>query len=305
MGVMNIVIVVFILLIVIYLLVNAFSKTSKLTKMADGKLLQTIPAKDLKNSNNSSNYTYSMWLFIDDWNYRFGDKKIVLQRANSPRVVLGTKPNTLAVKVKYFDSGSTGSVVPYSPDLSNHAANVANRDACNACNQGFKCACANCDPLLFAASEAAKPGSYSTQEAGAPKDAVTSLTGAVSRADTDEKNIHTCEIDNIPIQKWVNVIVSLYGRTLDIYLDGKLVRTCVIPGVPKVDNNAAITVTPAGGFSGWTSTFKYWSNASNPQEAYNIYKDGFGGSILANALNKYKIRLSLMKGQKVASSFEI
>ena len=64
MGVMNIVIVVFILLIVIYLLVNAFSKTSKLTKMADGKLLQTIPAKDLKNSNNSSNYTYSMWLFI-------------------------------------------------------------------------------------------------------------------------------------------------------------------------------------------------------------------------------------------------
>ena len=304
MDIMNIVIFVFILLIIIYALVNMFSKTSQLTKMAEGKLLQTIKAGDLKNSNNSSNYTYSMWMFIDDWNYRFGDKKIVLQRANNPRVVLGTKPNTLAVKVKYFNTDVSTNVVGYSPDLSNHAANLANKEACEACNKGFQCACANCNALLFAASEAAAPGSYSVQAATTPG-VVASLTGGNPTVDNEEVNIHTCEIDNIPIQKWVNVIASLYNRTLDIYLDGKLVRTCVIPGVPKIDNNADITVTPAGGFSGWTSTFKYWSNASNPQEAYNIYKDGFGGSILANAINKYKIRLSLMQGQKVTGSFEI
>jgi len=304
MAIMNIVIFVFILLVIIYALVNVFSKSSQLTKMAEGKLLQTITADTLKNSNNSSNYTYSMWMFIDDWNYRFGEPKIVLQRANNPRVVLGTKPNTLAVKVKYFNVGTTGTVVPYAPDLSNHAANVANRDACEACNKGFQCACANCDPALYAASEAAKPGSYATQDALTPAQ-IAASAAASTTINKDEANIHTCEIDNIPIQKWVNVIASLYNRTLDIYLDGKLVRTCVIPGVPKVDNNANIFVTPEGGFSGWTSTFKYWSNASNPQEAYNIYKDGFGGSILANAFNKYKLRFSLMKGQKEAGGFEI
>jgi hypothetical protein len=112
-------------------------------------------------------------------------------------------------------------------------------------------------------------------------------------------------IDNIPIQKWVNVIISLYGTTLDTYLNGKLVRTCVLPGVPMIDNNADILVTPNGGFSGYTTTFKYWSDASNPQQAYNIYKAGFGGSILGNAFNKYRLRFSMIKDNVATGSFEI
>ena len=39
-----------------------------------------------------------------------------------------------------------------------------------------------------------------------------------------------CHVKNVPLQRWVCLIVSVYGRTLDIYLDGKLVRTCVLPG---------------------------------------------------------------------------
>ena len=103
----------------------------------------------------------------------------------------------------------------------------------------------------------------------------------------------------------MNVIISLYGRTLDVYLDGKLVRTCVLPGVAKMNQNADVEVTPSGGFSGWTSTFKYLPNASNPQEAYNMYKDGFGGSILGNVISKYRVRFSLIKDNKESGSFEI
>ena len=72
-----------------------------------------------------------------------------------------------------------------------------------------------------------------------------------------------------------------------------------------IDNNMDINVTHGGGFSGWTSTFKYWSIASNPQEAYYIYKDGFGGSILGNALSKYRLRFSMVKDNEVRGSFEI
>jgi len=46
--------------------------------------------------------------------------------------------------------------------------------------------------------------------------------------------IHKCAISNFPLQAWVNLIISLYGRTLDVYVDGKLVRTCVLPGVAMV-----------------------------------------------------------------------
>jgi hypothetical protein len=163
--------------------------------------------------------------------------------------------------------------------------------ACAACDAGYTCgdSCEHCINGIPSENAAAAE--------------LNQLNSSISGAAVS--NINTCLIENVPIQKWVNVIISLYGRTLDVYLDGKLVRTCILPGVPRINNDADIHVTNNGGFSGWTSTFKYWSNASNPQEAYNIYKDGFGGSILGNALSKYRLRFSTVKDNKVTGSFEI
>src|SRR6056300_1454136 len=104
MAVKQIVLIVFVLLVIIYFVVSAFSKSSKLTEMAEAKIPQLIEAKKLKNNNNSSNYTYSMWLFIDDWNYKYGDDKVVLDRVNSPTVTLGDKPNTIKIAIKYYDT---------------------------------------------------------------------------------------------------------------------------------------------------------------------------------------------------------
>ena len=290
MDIKQIVILVFILLVVVYAAINAFSKTSQLTKMADGKITQTIKADKLKNTNNSSNFTYSMWIFVDDWNYLYGTEKIVLDRSNGPTVVLGKKPNTLAVKMRYFDKDKSG---PVGMDSSTKSTvlNAATSAACTACATGYSCACAECqngvpDPALSAEDKA---------KADALRNSQMNSRGS----------INTCQIDNIPIQKWVNIIVSLYGLTLDIYLDGKLVRTCVLPGVPQVNNGSDINVTNKGGFSGWTTNFKYWSDASNPQEAYNIYKSGFGGSILGNALNKYRLQVSVLKDNIQQGSFQI
>ena len=289
MDVKQIVILVFVLLVIVYLIVNAFSKTNKLTEMAEAKKPQTIKADDLKNSNNSSNFTYSMWIFIDNWNYMFGSEKNVLDRTNCPNVVLDTKPNTLKVKIKYYDAdkevagagaGSGGAGIDQS----------ATDAACLACESGYTCACDACNKGV----RSSETDEERAARLAAERDSANANT-----------SLHTCVIDNIPIQKWVNVITSLYGRTLDVYVDGKLVRTCVIPGVPRVHNNMDINVTHGGGFSGWTSSFKYWSHASNPQEAYNIYKDGFGGSILGNALSKYRLRFSMVKDNEVQGSFEV
>jgi hypothetical protein len=110
---------------------------------------------------------------------------------------------------------------------------------------------------------------------------------------------HTCNVDNVPIQKWVNVIISLRGRTLDVYIDGKLVRTCVLPGVAKIANNAPVYITPMGGFSGYTSNVEYYGDSLNPQEAYNIYRSGYGGSGFDFP---YSIKLELVKdGQEQGS----
>ena len=101
------------------------------------------------------------------------------------------------------------------------------------------------------------------------------------------------------------MIISLYGRSLDVYLDGKLVKTCVLPGPAKVYANQPVYVTPAGGFSGFTSNIRYWTTAKNPQEAYNIYKEGYGGSSLGNLFNKYRIKVAFLDDNVEKGSFEI
>ena len=64
MDVKQIVLLVFVLLLIIYFVVNAFSKTTKLTEMAEGKIQQTILAKDVKNTNNLLNSGSIIRIFI-------------------------------------------------------------------------------------------------------------------------------------------------------------------------------------------------------------------------------------------------
>jgi hypothetical protein len=60
-------------------------------------------------------------------------------------------------------------------------------------------------------------------------------------------------------------------------------------------------VTPLGGFSGYTSNIKYFANPLNPQEAYNIYRQGYGGSIDF----PYQVKIEYLKDGQEQGSFTI
>ena len=314
--IMSMVAIMAVVLIVLYIVINAFSKTNKLTKLMSAKTEVIIKASDLKNTNTGNNFTYSMWIYIEDWNYRYGEDKIILNRANCPMVSLSSKPNQMVIRIKTMNS-ATGAEPSSAPSLADTAKNLANKLSCEACDNGSTCACDKCDRTLFNASQLAfnggNTGIYNPTPSASARAAVVSANSLseANRKKYESANNHLCVIDAIPIQKWVNIIVSLYQQTLDVYLEGKLVKTCVLPGVAVRNNNASIYVTPKvnsvkdGGFSGWTSSFRYMPYASNPQEAYNIYKDGFGGSIVANAVSKYRLRFSLIKDNKESGGFEI
>ena len=126
-----------------------------------------------------------------------------------------------------------------------------------------------------------------------------------SSTDTSTYSSFTCGVKNVPLQRWTNLIASVNGRSLDIYMNGKLVRTCVLPGVPFVDNKSSVYLTPLGGFSGYTAKFSYWADAISPQQAWNIYKSGPGGNILGNLLNQYKVQINFMKGNDTEASITI
>ena len=110
------------------------------------------------------------------------------------------------------------------------------------------------------------------------------------------------EVKNIPIQKWVNLSISINEKTLDVYLDGKLVKTQILSGTAMVSSNN-VYLTPDGGFDGWTSKFVYFEKPMNPQQAWNIYTDGPTGWM--SNLSTYQIQLSLIENGTPQSSVTI
>lgn len=246
-----IIIVVIVLLFIIwkYMISDPYT----LQNLQSAKTATTISASDLETNGSdvpSSNFAYSIWFYINDWNYRYGKPKVVFGR-------MGSKSGA--------DDGSISGISGLDP----------------------------CPAVVLGAIEnnvSISLGCYP----GVNQEPTTSGGKTV---------VHTCSVANVPIQKWVNLAISVYGRSMDIYIDGKLVRTCLLPGVASVNSNADIHVTPAGGFDGWTSRLQYFPNSINPQDAWNIYTKGYTN--WASMFNSYQVEISLVENGTTQSSITI
>jgi hypothetical protein len=127
----------------------------------------------------------------------------------------------------------------------------------------------------------------------------------------------TCTIQNVKLQKWFNVIMSVYGNTSDLYLDGKLVRTCILPGpvAPTASDTVQvgggdITCTTAsannpGDLIGYISSVVYKNDYFTPDEAWSIYSAGYSGSGLFDFINRYKLSFSLLKDNQAVGTVSI
>ena len=119
-------------------------------------------------------------------------------------------------------------------------------------------------------------------------------------------HVQECIVNNVPLQAWTNMIVSLNGRALDVYINGKLVKTCLLTAPPKSSGAADVNITPDGGFGGYTSGFQYFSRPLGPQQAYDIYASGYGGgSSLGSLFDKYRVRIGLVENDRTVAKFEL
>jgi len=251
-----------IVIILLYIIVKYISSSSTTaTGLISGTTMQTISAKNLSTTSSgvkSSNFTYSVWFYIDDWNYNYGQSKVLFGRVSTAATTTSSSASTTA---------STTGLGIYS--LSQYGSNPCPLVTFGAIENNLSVA-------LTVYSESST--TYSSD------DSVDPSSSAI---------IHTCSVPNVPIQSWCNLLISVYGRTLDIYLDGKLVNTCVLPGTAKINSDANVYITPVGGFAGWTSKFKYYPNATDPQTAWNIYQEGYGASFLNNLFgSSFKVTFS-------------
>ena len=80
-------------------------------------------------------------------------------------------------------------------------------------------------------------------------------------------------VPDIPLNKWLNVIIRVEGDTLDVYINGGLDRRHQLGGVPK-QNYGDVYVTMNGGFNGYVSCLRYFDKAIQPGEIQQIINKG-------------------------------
>jgi hypothetical protein len=114
-----------------------------------------------------------------------------------------------------------------------------------------------------------------------------------------------CDISEFPLQKWVNLIVSFNGTAMDVYVDGKLVKSCVVKQGSRLNETTTIILGDSNRINddvGFITNVKLKAEPIAPQEAWDIYSQGFGGSPWSDLLNKYKVKLSfIVDNQEQAS----
>ena len=207
-----------------------------------------------------SNYSFSLWAYVSNWNINYGQQKNILAISSQNPLVpfvfqlsLDATRNDLNVYVDYDN--------PY--------------------------------------------GGNSMTDGNGNSDPSTS--------------VHFCKVANFPIQSWVNISVSVYNRAVDIYIDGKLVKTCPLPNVASpisagstiyiggVASGGGGTTTSLTGFDGYISSVIYNPEVISPQDAWNIYARGYSntGFGFGNLFERYKLQFAFLKDNSVVRSITI
>jgi hypothetical protein len=190
-------------------------------------------------------FTLSFWIYIDDFNYR----------AASPKFLFALSPEILGSNSM---SPLVGALTPLRNGLMVRA-NTANT----------------------APHSGAAPGSI--QAAGAVAGPNINIESGLQQLMTQktstamfENTIDTpCDVKDVPLQRWVCITIVSSGRVLDIYMDGKLTRSCVLDSVVHVPRgNLKLRLGEYGGFGGRYSSVQMWSQQLTPDVIYGIYMMG-------------------------------
>jgi hypothetical protein len=212
--------------------------------MVDAKQLVVIPQdpdnpnaitiKRSVNANDGIEFTWSVWIFIDDLTYNSGQYRCVFYKGND----FSSNPNTATEEQQGLNFPNNAPGVYIAPNTNNlvimmNTFNVINEEV---------------------------------------------------------------TVEDIPINKWFNLIIRCQNTTLDVYMNGLIVKSYELHGVPK-QNYGDIYVAANGGFSGNISNLHYYSYALGTSEINRLVTRGpntnMKNSLLASMKMKNPNYLSL------------
>jgi hypothetical protein len=202
-------------------------------------------------------YSVSTWIYVNSYNINRNKRKHILQIGGPTfatlLIGLGAFKNTLIVRTHSRDTDSSSAIT---------------------------------------GSTSGNSGSNSTPQPRTPNsDEGMRMDGSLYKTDLDQMfqplamddsiidASPMCDLPEIHMQRWVHIVVSLSGRVVDVYLDGKLARSCITRSYYKVDP-AGVTAKflDRGGFDGHISSTAVYNYAVNPSDIYKLYQNGPRGN---------------------------
>ena len=94
-------------------------------------------------------------------------------------------------------------------------------------------------------------------------------------------------IDNIPIEKWINIIIRCEQKNIDVFINGTLTRSKLLKSIPR-QNYDNINIGLNGGFQGKLSSLRYYSRSININEIQNLVNYGPNLKVLNSDLENSK-----------------
>ena len=123
----------------------------------------------------------------------------------------------------------------------------------------------NASPGVFFIKTASTTGSVNVSQI--------KLKIAMNKFNTSGGSRDTIDIDNIPIRKWINLIIKTRNTTVDVYINGQLTKRQTMKGIPA-QNYGNVYVAQNGGFSGNISDLQYFNYAAGTSEIQDIVTRG-------------------------------
>lgn len=114
--------------------------------------------------------------------------------------------------------------------------------------------------------------------------------------------------ENFPLQKWVYITISVDNSFVDLYLDGKMVKSVKLDGI---QSNAKETIMYLGGNPASLSDiviakFFKWTNPLSLSEVWNEYMKGNGStSAFYRMMTAYGVNVNLMKDNINTATYKL
>jgi hypothetical protein len=286
--------------------------------------MTTINSTDLAQSNDgniSSNFAYSIWFYVNDWAIEYCEEKCIFRCSSNANVIgdlnvyLGTTRNDLTIQIKttgtdtyndnygayYRTTASCGSTsincnqINYSaPSDPDNFVQSKCGDSCNAYSYYFP---TSVTPIKNTGTTGATGIPAFVYQLFSEKNQQTvNLSGSGYGTKTSTGGKYTnCIVEDIELQKWINLVFSINANTIDIYINGEMVKSQILSGIASISNSNKLFISPNGkGFNGWNSKFQYWTHYMNPRQVKNIYNQGNGSS----TTKELRLNVSLYKGDE-------